>query len=246
MVWFLVLGTLLLMTRWWRTGRVAIVFVTLLVVLIGISPLPIRMVADLEDRFTRPSPVPSNVVGAILLGGSFNRPISAERGVVCYNVACSRVIEFAQLAHQYPKLQFVFTGGGIPISGCQSESALLKKVYQEMGIDTSRIIFEDKSKDTIENAKLSFELVKPQKNDMWLLVTSALHMPRAMGIFRKAGWNVIAYPVDFHSKPSDHELMINSDLLIGLMAWRYSSREWLGMIKNYLSGQSDALYPHSQ
>jgi uncharacterized SAM-binding protein YcdF (DUF218 family) len=244
MVWLLLLGTLLLMTRWWRTGRVIIVFVAFLFILIGVSPIPIRMAANLEDRFPKPHIVPSNVVGAILLGGSFNRAVSVERGLVSYLITCSRIIEFAQLAHQNPNLRLVFTGGGVPISKGQSESALLRKVYQEMGIDTSRILFEDKSKDTIQNAKFSFELVKPQKGETWLLVTSALHMPRAMGLFRKAGWNVLAYPVDYHSKFSDHSLLVNSDLLLGLTAWRYSVREWSGMIKNYLSRQSDELYPH--
>lgn len=244
MVWLLVLGTLLLLTRWWRKGRAVIVFVALLFTLIGISPLPLRMASDLEDRFPRPAMIPSNVVGAILLGGSFNRPISAERGLVVYNLACSRIIEFAQLAHKHPNLRLVYTGGGVPVNGGQSESELLRKVYQEMGIDASRIIFEDKSTDTIANAKLSFELVKPQKGESWLLVTSALHMPRAMGLFRKAGWDVVAYPVDYHAKPSDHHVLVNSDLLLGLMAWRYSSREWAGMVKNYLSGHSDELFPH--
>lgn len=244
MMWLLILGTLLLMTRWWRKGRVVIVCVAVLVVLIGMSPLPVRMAATLEDRFPRPSPIPSPVVGAILLGGSFDRPISAERAVVSYNVACSRIIEFAQLAHQQPTLRLIFTGGGIPISGVQSEADLLKKVYQEMGLDTSRILFEGQSKDTLENARLTFQLVNPKKEEVWLLVTSAIHMPRAIGLFRKAGWNVIAYPVDYHTKPSDHHLFMHSDLLRGLMAWRYASREHLGMLKNYLSGQSDTLFPH--
>lgn len=240
----LLLGVFLLFTHWWRRGRAVIVCLTVLLILIGYSPIPLRMAVDLEDRFSRPSALPSNVIGAILLGGSFNRSISTKRQMVSYNIAGSRIIEFAQLAHRYPHLRLVFTGGGVPIKGGKSEAELLKQVYQEMGMDTSSILFEDRSMDTIQNAKLSYELVKPQQGEVWLLVTSAMHMPRAMGLFRKAGWNVIAYPVDYHTKPSDHEVLYNTDLLHGLMAWRFASHEWLGMIKNYFSGLSNEIFPH--
>jgi uncharacterized SAM-binding protein YcdF (DUF218 family) len=241
-VWLLLLGTILLFTKWWTKGRGVVVVVALMVIFVGISPVPIRMAADLEDRFPQVTKIPENVVGAILLGGSFACDISNQRGVACYNIAGSRVIDFAQLAHQNPNLRLVFTGGGVPILG-GNEAELMKKVYDEIGMNTSRIMFETKSKNTVENAKFSYEMVKPQKGEVWLLVTSALHMPRAMGVFRKAGWNVMAYPVDYHTRPSDKHLLINRDFLTGLVAWRSAVREYCSMIRDYVAGNSSELFP---
>ncbi len=68
-----------------------------------------------------------------------------------------------------------------------------------LGVPDDRMSFEDRSRDTWENAVFTKELVQPKPGERWLLVTSATHMPRSVGIFRKIGFDVIPYPVDYQT-----------------------------------------------
>ena len=63
-----------------------------------------------------------------------------------------------------------------------------------------RFIFEDASRTTWENAVNSRDLLKPKPGERFLLVTSSFHMPRSMGAFRMAGFEVEAYPVDWRTR----------------------------------------------
>lgn len=63
-----------------------------------------------------------------------------------------------------------------------------------------RVEYEEKSRNTAENATFAKEVLKPKPGDRWLLVTSAFHMPRAVGSFRKAGFDVI--PIRWIFAPS--------------------------------------------
>ena len=60
-------------------------------------------------------------------------------------------------------------------------------------------MLEDQSRNTRENAIFTRRLVDPKPGERWLLVTSAWHMPRAIGVFRKAGFEIEAFPVDYLS-----------------------------------------------
>jgi uncharacterized SAM-binding protein YcdF (DUF218 family) len=111
-----------------------------------------------------------------------------------------------------------------------------------MGLDTGRIVFEDRSRNTWENARYSYDLVKPQPGERWLLVTSAKHMPRSVGVFRKVGWPVIAYPADYLTG-RDGPLMPGFGFLAGLDGLEKGTREWTGLIAYRLLGRTDTLFP---
>ena len=82
--------------------------------------------------------------------------------------------------------------------GNEAEVAL--KLFESFGIARERLTPEDKSHNTVENALFSKALAAPKPGERWLLVTSAYHMPRAIGIFRRAGFAVEAYPVDWRTR----------------------------------------------
>lgn len=109
-------------------------------------------------------------------------------------------------------------------------------------IKQDRVIYERDSRNTFENAKLSKELLKPQPEETWILVTSAFHMPRAVGVFRKQAWEVIPYPVDFEA-PSDARLRLRLDLAKGLQEMSKASHEWLGLVVYWLTGRTSAPFP---
>ena len=73
------------------------------------------------------------------------------------------------------------------------------RFFEKLDVPQDRIIVERKSRNTVENAAFTKQLVMPKPGERWLLVTSAMHMPRAVGVFRKAGFAVDAYPVGYQT-----------------------------------------------
>lgn len=239
-LFLMVVGLVILFTKWWKMGRRTLVVAISLIFMTAVLPTGFKIMSFLEDRFPVPMEVSSDVKGIILLGGSFDLYLTADRGQPCFNLAAGRIIDFATVAHKYPHLPVLFTGAGVVADPKANESTNMKNILTSFGVDLNRFTFENKSKSTIENATLSFELIKPKPEDKWLLVTSAYQMPRAVGLFRGAGWNVIPYPVDFHAPREVSWLSVNFDLSRGLLAWSTAIRELGGMGANYLAGRTTA------
>lgn len=202
---------------------------------LSIVPIGVGIFEALEDRFPPLHHIPANTKGIILLGGNFNPQITLWRGETAYNLNAGYFIRFVELAKEYPHLQLVFTGTPFEV-----ETA--KKEFKALGLDSSAILFEGESKDTKDNASKTSAYLNPKPGEVWVLLTSAYHMPRSVGLFRKAGVEVIPYPSDYHTPPY-YALWIFPGLKLNLDAWQVVSREWLGMLINYLMGRSDELYP---
>jgi uncharacterized SAM-binding protein YcdF (DUF218 family) len=238
-LFLLLLGLVMLYSRWWKGGRRFLVLALSLLMVTAVVPTGSMLLSFLEQRFPQPTEIPSDVKGIILLGGSFDLKVTADLKRHSYNMAGGRIMDFMQLAAKYPQLPIVFTGGGTNPDPDANEAYNMKKILLGFGFDVSRVTFEDKSKSTVENAAFSYAMIKPKPEDKWLLVTSAYHMPRSVGLFRTAGWNVIPFPVDYHSPKDVSWLDLNWDLSKGLMSWSNGIREIGGMSANYLSGKSN-------
>jgi uncharacterized SAM-binding protein YcdF (DUF218 family) len=212
----------------------------LLVAALTLLPVGQITLRPLEERFPQPE-LPTRIDGIILLGGSVHTEMSADRGQPVLNGAAERITEFVALARRYPKARLVFTGGsGFVFAGDLREADVIRQVLDDLGFDISRIAFERESRNTYENALFSRPLVSPQPGETWLLITSAAHMPRSVGIFRHAGWPVLAYPVDYRSTSG---LTWSPDLLSGLDALNESVREWVGLAAYRLMDRTDAWFP---
>ena len=200
--------------------------------------------APLEERF--PSrPPPHTVSGIIVLGGAFDMNESYRRNMVALNYHAERMTAFAGLARQYPDATLVFSGGNAsPSMTRMTEAELAKRLFISLGIPIRRVIFEDKSRNTRENALYSRRLVHVGASDTWLLVTSAADMPRAVGCFRAVGWNVFPVPVDFHTKPSFY--WSAPGLIEGLRELDWSSHEWAGLLYYFSRGWIPELFPRSE
>ena len=105
---------------------------------------------------------------------------------------------FVGLARKYPDAKLVFSGGAASLTHPElKETLVARQLFSDLGLDTSRVIFEDRARKTSENAILTYALVQPKPDQTWLLITSAIHMPRSVGVFRRAGWRILPYqPVD--------------------------------------------------
>lgn len=239
----LILSLLLQMTRWRRNGqRLAVVLVA---VLVGLSVLPVGnyLARPLENRFPALSPLPERVDGIIVLGGSVQTGLTERRGQPALNGTAERLTATVHLARRYPDARLVFSGGsGALFPGRLMEADVAAMVFRQLGLDDARVSYENRSRNTFENAVFSVAMAVPQPNEAWLLVTSAAHMPRAVGSFRRAGWPVVPYPVDYRTNPSGWP---GFGGLAGarLPAFGEASREWLALLAYRLLGRTDAFFP---
>lgn len=235
----LIVGGCLLCARRLRAGRAFIVLATLLAVAIAAFPIADWAALPLERRFPLPSTMPPEVDGIVVLGGA----LSNTGGEVGLNGAAERVTGLVALARRYPEAQIVYTGGSSLIGGEDTREAdLARRLLTTLGVDTEGILFERESRNTRENAVLSRRLARPGPDETWLLVTSAMHMPRSVGSFRAAVWPVIPYPVDFQAD-LDRPLQYQIDFSGNLALLDSAAKEWVGLAAYYWLGYTDALLP---
>jgi uncharacterized SAM-binding protein YcdF (DUF218 family) len=111
----------------------------------------------------------------------------------------------------------------------------------EQGIPAGRIVTDDESRNTAENAAFALAAARPKPGETWLLVTSAYHMPRAVGAFRAVGWETVPYPVGFLT-PDAHTRHLGANLALLATA----EKEWIGLLAYWLTGRGTALVPGPQ
>ena len=243
----MVLGFLLTLSRRRLVLGRRILAVTLgLVAIPAVLPLEHGFMVALENRFPPPASLPEHIDGIIVLGGGVNPGVSAARGQVTLNGAAVRMTALIPLANRHPEARLIFTGGsGAVLEQQFKEAPYVKQFYEEIGFPTDRIVFEDQSRNTRENALLSKEIMAPKPGETWLLITSACHMPRAVGCFRAVGWPVIAYPTDYTTTGRNRwdwsDLRFNPGG--GLGGLRVMMHEALGLISYRMLGWTDALLP---
>ncbi len=233
------IGAILLFTRRWRLGRGLVVLAAILQ--LGSAQIDPWLRRALEDRFALATE-PRHVDGIIVLGGAIEPQLSVARGRPALGSA-DRVTAMVELAHRHPEARVVYSGGsGNLLDQADKEAPQLRMLLDSMGIGVAGMTFEDQSRTTHENAVFSKRLTAPQPGETWLLVTSAMHMPRAMGAFRAIGWPVIPYPVDYTTLPST-PMGLSFNLGSGPAHLQAVLHEWLGLAQYRLMGWSDSLFP---
>jgi uncharacterized SAM-binding protein YcdF (DUF218 family) len=234
---------LLLLCRHRRAGVYCLVLSLSIFSLIALLPVGPLMLAPLENRFPVVTALPANVAGIIVLGGAVNPDISRARGIPTLNSDAERMTALAYLARQYPQAKLAFTGGnGKLFHGAMAEADVAREIFSELGVDQNRITYESQSRTTYENAVLLKQKLNPAPGQPWLLVTSAWHMPRAVGLFRHAGWAVLPYPVAYRTAP-DLFASINTSFPDGLDEVDLATHEYVGLAVYWLLGSTSALFP---
>ena len=224
--------------------RLSSVF-ALSLIMIGFLPLGEWLIAPLENRFPANVALPANSKGLIVLGGAISPALSNIWGQPELNGAAERLTNFYYLANLYPDAQLVFSGGNGSVTEQQHKEADAAQVFfEQLGLNGRAILFEGESRNTIENVKNSKALVNPGADEHWILVTSASHMPRTVGVFCQQDWKVTPYPVDHHSRTGEL-LRLNFNFAENLSLLTSASREWLGLVAYRLLGHSNQLLPSS-
>ncbi|MCP4615261.1 MAG: YdcF family protein [Bradyrhizobium sp.] len=238
------LGAILLLTRFATLGRRLMVTALLLLGIFAFSPAANFILYPLEQRFPKWDSSRGDPDGIIVLGGALDPDLSAAHGEPVITGAADRIIGAATLAHRYPNARLVFTGGSSRLLHNDAKEAdYATALFQGLGIPKSRLTMERLSRNTKENAEFSKELLKPKPGERWLLVTSAYHMPRSMGLFRKAGFPVEPYPVDWKVGTQEDLLTYYINATGGLARFDLGVREWMGLIASRLAGSTDTLLP---
>lgn len=202
------------------------------------------MLNPLEERFQRPASLPEKVDGIVVLGGGFEGAINLARGGYELNSGGDRFVETAVLARRFSDARVLVSGGtGAILLDGEGDADTAPRLLAALGVAPERLILENKSRNTAENALFSKELVNPQPGETWLLVTSAFHMPRSVGLFRKVGFAVVPWPVDYRTSGREGISLFADNELDALQKTTVAVREWIGLLAYWLSGRIDTVLP---
>ena len=151
------------------------------------------ILVSLEQRFLPPKL--DRVDGILVLAGAELPAPSVRFGHPQLNQHADRLTTFLVLANRFPNARLAHSGG--TNNAETDQSAVARQLILGAAIDPRRIVFENSSRNTCENASQSQQLLHPRPAEVWLLVTSAGHVPRAMACFRAVGWEILPFPTDF-------------------------------------------------
>jgi uncharacterized SAM-binding protein YcdF (DUF218 family) len=235
-------GLALTLMRFRRTGRWIVASAIILFAIAGIGPLGKALLKPLEERFPPWDPAHGSPTGIVVLGGAIDPDFAALHSPGL-NENADRVAVIPALAKAYPQARIVFSGGNARLgSRGPSEAAFARALLESFGVAKDRLVLEERSRTTAENAVYAKETAAPKSGETWLLVTSAYHMPRAIGAFRRAGFAVEPYPVDYRA-PGRLKASSIDDAASGLHRTDIAAHEWLGLLAYWLTGRSSALFP---
>ena len=223
-------------------GRELVIGVAFIFFTLAVFPVDDWLLTPIENRF--PAAHPDKVDGIVLIGGDENALASTERGQPVMLASARRYVAFAALARQYPEAKLVFSGGSARLrtEDSKKEADVATEALTSLGIAPERLVVEEESRNTRENAVASALIVQPKPEETWLLVTSAFHMPRAMGCFRKAGWNVQPATTDYRTD-GHYAYQVHFDLTEHLYKITLAVHEYVGLVAYYLLGYTDSLWP---
>lgn len=162
-------------------------------------------------------------------------------GTGYFGGAADRFIQSAQLLHSGRIQRLIISGGSGNLWRKERKEALfIREQLLKNGIHDSTLLVETESRNTHENAVFTAKLIDSLHiKGPFLLITSALHMPRAKKVFLAAGIPFLAYPCDYRVYPQTNDftntLLPNINYL---KDWEYLIREWVGTLAYGISGKA--------
>jgi uncharacterized SAM-binding protein YcdF (DUF218 family) len=237
-------GLVLARTRFARAGARMTGAAVVLLLAAGFSPLGHALMLPLEERFPAFVDDGTPVDGIVVIGGTFDTEATNVHGRMALNETGERLIALGDLARRHPAAKIIYAGGGSEFTpDTTPEATLVENTIGELGLAPARVIYERRSLNTFQNALFAKDLARPKPGERWLVVTSAFHMPRTMGVFRAAGFAVTPYPVDYRTVGARSLLRPFGFASEGLRRTDVAAKEWIGLAVYYLSGRTEAFFP---
>ncbi len=238
---FLILAALLAVM--FSRRRLAVTSASVAFLILALSAwtsLGALLLNPLEERFQRPASLPKTIDGIVVLGGGLEGAINLARGGYELNSGGDRFVEAEALARRFPNARILVSGGiGTILLEGEGDADTAPRLLAALGVARDRLIVENKSRNTAENASLSKELINPQPGETWLLVTSAFHMPRSVGLFRKVDFPVVPWPTDYRTPGRQGFGFFKDNETDALQNTTVAIREWIGLFAYWLSGRID-------
>jgi uncharacterized SAM-binding protein YcdF (DUF218 family) len=234
----LILGLVLLwFTKKQRAGKVIVSAGVLLLLLLSYGPLPEMLLRPLEYSFS-PLLEPKDVPQArwiVVLGAGHTQDPRLPPNSQLSGAALFRLVEGIRIHKSLPGSKLILSGGALWES--VPEARVMADVALALGLEQQNLILESVSKDTEEEARLIQEMVG---NNLFVMVTSASHMPRAMALFKKLGMQPIPAPTDYGVKGGQGQEVIPSGFFPGaevLQKAETAVYEYLGLAWAKLRGR---------
>jgi len=239
----MVLGLVLLWAKRRRLAAAAIILATALLALFSFTTFAYVLVAPLENRFERPTE-PEHIDGIVVLGGAMDSDVNTARTSWELKRSGDRFVEALRLALRHPEARILIAGSGSTIvPGLDSEAAAGARFFRAFGIAEERLLLENESRNTEENAVNARAVANPKSGETWLLVTSAFHMPRSVGLFRRADFPVVPWPTDYMASGNERPGLKFHEASENLAISNVALREWIGLFGYYLTGRIDEILP---
>jgi uncharacterized SAM-binding protein YcdF (DUF218 family) len=238
------IGLLGVMIAFVRPGRIGLWLASLGIggtLIAGLLPIANIVIRPLEERFPKYQDDGRPIDGIIVLSGAVDLARSFDRGEFSLNEAAERFVSFAEMARRHPEARLVYTGGSIGKS--RSEAQLAAEQMKRLGLSTERLLIETASGTTWDNARNTKALLGASAQGRWVLITSASHMPRAVGSFQQVGLTVIPYPVDYQTRGRTDSIRPFTIVGHGLQRLDIAVKEWLGLFGYYMSGRTSSFFP---
>ena len=233
----LVTASLICLLLQWRKAAARLGLAAgMLFLLVGIFPVQNILLRHLENQYPRTG-WPARVDGVLILGGGLDWRVLQSRGVPAPELSVARLISGHDVARRYPDAKVIFAGGSSTLGAAGlSEADGARHYFGQMGMAPGRLRVEQRSRNTYENILFAQRIAKPKIGEVWLLATSASHMPRAMGVARKLGWAIQPWPTDYLTTPTG----INGffEYARNLDRMDLAVREYLGLLVYRLTGRS--------
>jgi uncharacterized SAM-binding protein YcdF (DUF218 family) len=241
---FGLLALVLIGMRWLRMAVLALSLSLGVLFLTLYTTLGSLLLQTLEARFPRPLADPQELACMIVLGGAFETEVTTLRGGMDLNQAADRFVEALRLAIRYPQARILVSGGDGSLSGAyEGDAAASIRYFEAFGIPRTRLLAETTSRNTDENAQNSRAMLESGGLGQCLLITSAFHMPRSVGLFRKAGVAVTPWPVDYRTAGNVSFALDFTQPSLNAQQMSTAVREWVGLFAYRALGRIDDGFP---
>jgi len=226
--WFL-----LFFRRRLREAKVLILIGVIVLVVPSIGPVSNMLTTPLESRYPPLDShnLPHNISYVVVLGGGLAGDDQDPAKVCLSRASLARLVEGIQIQRMYRGSKLVLSGG--KVFAQVSESEVMADQARSLGVNGDDIILENNSPDTETQARLIKPFVKDRN---FVLVTSAIQMPRSIGLFRNEGMEPIAAPTDYLPKDgADPRRYLPQTAALGKSA--EALNEYLGMAWSKVRGK---------
>ncbi len=233
--------------KWPKAGTKMVVVAVCLLLICGMLPVGPVLMVWLERQYPA-TEAPTNVDGIIVLGGAFESNLSRKSEKLSANSDIGRIFCAVELTKINPSARLAFTGGSGDILNPETlEGQDIRQFINLIDFKHRNILFEEKSRNTFENAVYSKEMLNPQNDENWVLVTSAYHMPRSVSVFQKLDWNVTAYSCGHKTTGKYGEIFTQLPSVTGNFTMlNIAIKEIIGSVIYYVTGKSAFLLVPAQ